>query len=87
VAARRWLAPSRLRLGLWPAAAVVGIVAEMAAGGGAAAGRIVLDLLTGWALIACGLIAWDRRPESRIGALMVVAGFAWFAGKLAAGDR
>ena len=32
----------------------------------------------GWSFIGTGLYAWRRRPESRIGALMVLLGFAWF---------
>jgi signal transduction histidine kinase len=32
----------------------------------------------GWSFIATGLYAWRHRPESRIGALMVLLGFAWF---------
>ena len=32
----------------------------------------------GWSFIATGLYAWRRRPESRIGALMILLGFAWF---------
>ena len=32
----------------------------------------------GWSFIGTGLYAWRRRPESRIGALMVLMGFAWF---------
>jgi len=36
------------------------------------------DLVTGWILIACGLIGWSRRPESRTVALLGLAGFAWF---------
>ncbi|HEY7618957.1 MAG TPA: histidine kinase [Solirubrobacteraceae bacterium] len=32
----------------------------------------------GWNFIGTGLYAWRRRPESRIGALMVLLGFAWF---------
>jgi signal transduction histidine kinase len=44
-----------------------------------------LGLLVGWSFIGGGLIAWSRRadrPERRIGALMVAAGFAWFAAGL-----
>ena len=37
------------------------------------------DLAVGWTLIACGLVGWSRRPESRSGALMAATGFAWFA--------
>jgi hypothetical protein len=32
----------------------------------------------GWCFIGTGLYAWQRRPESRTGALMVLLGFAWF---------
>jgi signal transduction histidine kinase len=34
--------------------------------------------VVGWSFIGTGLYAWRRRPESRIGALMVLMGFAWF---------
>ena len=37
------------------------------------------DLATGWALIACGLVAWQRRPDSRTGRLLAATGFTWFA--------
>jgi signal transduction histidine kinase len=40
----------------------------------------------GWSFIATGLYAWRRRPESRIGALMVLLGFAWFLYTLAAAN-
>jgi len=30
-----------------------------------------------WSFVGTGLYAWRRRPESRIGALMVLLGFAW----------
>ena len=42
------------------------------------------DLLTGWTMIACGLAGWSRRPQSRSGALLAAAGFAWFAPNFAA---
>ncbi len=83
-AAAGWLTLARLRLGLWPAAIVCGVAAELAAGGGAGAGRIALDLATGWTMIACGLVVWRRRPANPIGAEMVVTGFAWFAGNYVA---
>jgi signal transduction histidine kinase len=40
----------------------------------------------GWSFIGTGLYAWRRRPESRIGALMVVLGFAWFLYTLTAAN-
>jgi signal transduction histidine kinase len=36
----------------------------------------------GWNFIGTGLYAWRKRPESRIGALMVLLGFAWFLSTL-----
>jgi len=32
----------------------------------------------GWSFVGTGLYAWQARPESRIGLLMVLLGFAWF---------
>jgi signal transduction histidine kinase len=43
---------------------------------------VVLALVIAWAFIGTGLRAWRRRPESRIGALMVGVGFAWLANGL-----
>jgi signal transduction histidine kinase len=45
--------------------------------------RAAADLLTGWALVACGGLA-ARRPVGRpVGALLAATGVAWFAGTLA----
>jgi signal transduction histidine kinase len=40
----------------------------------------VADFAVGCVLFVCGGLAWDRRPASRIGALMILVGFSWFAG-------
>jgi signal transduction histidine kinase len=40
----------------------------------------------GWSFIATGLYAWRHRPESRIGALMILLGFAWFLSTLDAAN-
>ena len=40
----------------------------------------------GWGFVGAGLYAWRRRPESRFGLLMVLAGFAWFLGPVYASD-
>ena len=45
----------------------------------------MLDLLTGWVIVACGLLAWARVPRSRVGCLLVLVGLTWFIGNL--GDR
>src|SRR5580704_17175763 len=39
----------------------------------------VLELLVGVSLLGCGLASWRARPENRIGVVMVLTGFAWFA--------
>ena len=41
---------------------------------------MLLDVVPGIAFLACGAIAWIRRPASRIGPLMIATGFAWYAG-------
>jgi signal transduction histidine kinase len=38
---------------------------------------IELDLVIGGGFVAVGLFAWYRRPDNRIGVLMVATGFAW----------
>ncbi|MBV9465289.1 MAG: hypothetical protein JO169_04165, partial [Solirubrobacterales bacterium] len=42
----------------------------------------VLELLVGVSLLGCGLASWRARPENRIGLIMVLTGFAWFAAQL-----
>jgi signal transduction histidine kinase len=82
----RWSAETpgrRAWLLCWPAGVAVGIVAEWLYGR-AVPGGWVADLLTGWSLIGCGLAGWARRPQSRSGALLVAAGFAWFVPDFAA---
>ena len=39
---------------------------------------MAIGLFVGWSFIGVGLYAWWRRPDNRFGALMVMAGFAWF---------
>lgn len=68
-----------LRNTLWPAGLAFGIVAELI-------GRpplTALDATTGFALTALGLLAWSARPSLAAGAIMAVAGFAWFLGAIA----
>jgi signal transduction histidine kinase len=72
-----------LRLLLWPAGAAIGIGAEWVSFGWSEPGDWLPDLVVGWTLIACGLVGWSRRPESRSGALMAATGFAWFAANFA----
>jgi len=67
-----------IRLLLWPAGLAVGIAAEWVLYGWSDPRHLLPDLLTGWALIACGLIGWHLRPGSRSGPLMTATGFTWF---------
>ena len=39
---------------------------------------IVLDVVIGGGFTAVGLFAWYRRPDNRVGALMVATAFAWY---------
>ena len=68
------------------------VLAALAAGAGAAwlaanaqAGRPTepgpyLTLLVGASLIGSGLGSWRARPDNWLGPVMIVTGFAWFAG-------
>jgi signal transduction histidine kinase len=81
------------RFSLLPAAVALGLFAEWAALGrgpfqeAASSSDIRLaaaDFVVGVVLVACGVVAWDLRPESWTGALLTIAGFSWFLGTFAA---
>jgi signal transduction histidine kinase len=42
----------------------------------------VLTVLVAWSFVASGFVAWTRRPENRMGALLVILGLWWTAGQL-----
>jgi signal transduction histidine kinase len=42
----------------------------------------VFALVIAWSFIGTGLYAWWRRPDTRVGALMVAVGFAWLLNAL-----
>lgn len=42
----------------------------------------ITDALTGWILVAAGLVTWGRRPGSRTGPWLVIAGYLWYVGDL-----
>jgi signal transduction histidine kinase len=69
---------------LWPALAAVGIVGEAIGFGLGDPSGWVPDLLTGWLVAGAGLVAWDQRPRSLAGPLLVATGVLWFAGDLSA---
>ena len=60
------------------------IVFPVVRGGGLAAldGIAVLTVLVAWSFVASGFVAWDRRPENRVGALLLLLGLWWTAGHL-----
>jgi signal transduction histidine kinase len=72
----------RLELLLWAAAFGFGLAAEWLGPGFDDAATWVPDLITGWTLLATGLVARARRPESRFGLLLAATSAAWFAGTL-----
>ena len=69
-----------LRLALLTLGIAAGLVAEWASYDAGELGLTTADLAVGWILIGCGFVAWERRPESRVGAIMSLAGFTWFLG-------
>jgi signal transduction histidine kinase len=73
--------PRPVRLALLPVGIGFGLIAEWQTAGGWSA-EDVGDLTVGCVLLACGAIAWEQRPESRVGSLMSLTGFAWFLGTL-----
>jgi len=79
-------ASRRAKQVLWPAGILLGLVAEWLALPGQSLAQAGGDLAAGLALIVCGLAAWSGRPESRVGALLTLTGFAWFLGTLASSD-
>jgi signal transduction histidine kinase len=76
-----------LRLALLPAAVAFGLFAEWAslrrgpfetAASGSEVRLAAIDFVVGVVLVGCGVVAWDRRPESWTGALLAATGFSWF---------
>ena len=43
-------------------------------------------VLVGWSFIGSGLLSWQARPDNRLGPVMVLTGFAWFAAALEDGN-
>jgi signal transduction histidine kinase len=48
--------------------------------------QLALTLAAGWGFIGTGLFLWARRPDNRIGSLMVLVGFLWLGSQLFASD-
>jgi signal transduction histidine kinase len=71
----------RRRQILWPAALVLGLVAEWVAYDGDPS-LTAADGIVGLGLVSAGLLVWGRRADSGVGPIMTAAGFAWFLGTL-----
>ena len=89
---RRFSAPALshgLWTGLWAAlvAVVAIVVVQTLTADETPAGYRILFRLVGTAYVACGLIAWRRRPDSRSGLLMTATGFLLFVEPLLDGLR
>jgi signal transduction histidine kinase len=71
-------------MGLCAGAGIVfGLVGELAfARTGAGPADLARDLAVGWMYIGVGLLSCWRRPESRVGWIMVAEGLSWFLGNL-----
>ncbi len=66
---------------LWTGAIVLELLALLPVvtdRGAPVTGPGIVFSLVGGSFAACGLIAWNRRPDSRSGALMTATGFAFF---------
>src|SRR3954454_24556129 len=77
----QWTAPAharRLWLAVSVAAAVVGVAGLTPVifdRGPPLPGYAVINRLAGISFMACGLVAWRQRPDSRVGGLLTVTGF------------
>ncbi|MDQ3710505.1 MAG: hypothetical protein M3387_14615, partial [Actinomycetota bacterium] len=75
----------RLKYVLLPAGLVVAVAAEWRSVQAGELGFAVVDALVGVLAIGCGIVVWERRPARRVALLMVLTGFAWFAGNFVPG--
>src|SRR5215211_8231691 len=73
-----------MRVQLAAVGAQAGVLVPVFSGAAAAEpGYGLVFRLIGGSFVACGLIAWRRRPDSQIGLLMTLAGFGFFVSPLA----
>jgi signal transduction histidine kinase len=71
-----------LRLGLLLGGVILASAAEWVSYEAGDLALVVADGVVGLVLVTCGVVAWERRGESRVGPLMVLSGYTWFAGNL-----
>ena len=49
--------------------------------------RSALSIAVALTFVGAGVVVWYRRPDNRTGGIMVLTGFAWFAGALTQADN
>lgn len=72
----------RLRVAIGVGGAALGVAAELVSYESGELATAAGDLVAGWVLIGCGLVAWERRADSSFGPLLTAAGITWFLGSL-----
>jgi signal transduction histidine kinase len=72
----------RLRVAIGVGGIALGVAAELVSYESDEFATAAGDLVAGWVLIGCGLVAWERRSDSRFGPLLTAAGITWFLGSL-----
>jgi signal transduction histidine kinase len=77
--------PSRLALLLLVAGGLAAGAEWVSHEPGQDARLVVADGVVGLVLVGAAVVAWDRRPDSRVGSLTGLAGLAWFTGTLVPG--
>jgi len=79
---RPWLpiAAGLVGLGIAGAAAVVSLAANVPPL------SILADQIVGLAYIGAGAVAWRRRPDNRIGPVMLLAGMTWYIASFQVSD-
>jgi DNA-binding CsgD family transcriptional regulator len=72
--------PHMARLGLAALGAALGVYAIALAiwEPGALTLPLPVHIAIGWSFVAIGLVAWQQRPENRLGLLMALTGIVWF---------
>jgi class 3 adenylate cyclase len=77
-----WLPLAALLVGL----AIAGAAAAVALAASVAPVSIVADQIVGLAYIGAGAVAWRRRPDNRIGPVMLLAGMTWYIASFQVSD-
>jgi signal transduction histidine kinase len=72
----------RLRFSLVVGALALGIGAALVSSEAGALGFAIADVVVGWVLVGCGVVATQRRGGGRVAVLLAATGLAWLAGSV-----